>query len=157
VLNEHLSEAGFTSFEAEYAATAGYDRGSGYMVMQKRGIQTLFFGGNPPTAFSPELLDYGDSIKQPFPAGELVSSYTLLDAFGPFEGPIQYLLPENDFFICGGDCNGVYSLKDLKKAFPKAADIKVDIQPNTGHALPLHYNATAGFQLTFDFLAKHGL
>jgi hypothetical protein len=45
----------------------------------------------------------------------------------------------------------------LNKTYPHATAIEVAIQPNTGHALPLHNNATAGFQLTFEFLAKHGL
>ena len=89
--------------------------------------------------------------------GELASSFFLLQAHGNFSGRIQYLLPELDFFICGGDCKTIANKTALEQTWPNAAAIDVVIQPNTGHALPLHNNATAGFQLAFDFLANHGL
>ena len=80
-----------------------------------------------------------------------------MKASGPFAGPIQYVLPELDFFICAGDCKGVYTIEGLQAVHPNASDIEVVIQPNTGHALPLHLNCTAGFQLSWDFLSRHGL
>lgn len=160
LLTEHLASAGATSFSAEYAATSSppFDRPSGYVVCQKSGIQNIFFGGNPKTAFTPELLDYGNDIKQPVPIGEFASAFWLIGNYGPsFKAPVQYLLPEFDFYVCRGDCNGLANLTTLAQTYPNATDIEVAIQPNTGHALPLHNNATAGFQLTFDFLARHGL
>ena len=143
-----------------YAATADppYDRPSGYVVPQKTGIQTVFFGGNPATAFTKEQIDYGNAIKQPIPVGELASSYSLVGVPGPdFKGPIQYMLPEFDFFVCGGDCKGAYSLTQPNGMYPDASALEVYIQPKTGHALPLHTNATAGFQVSFDFLDRNGL
>ncbi|KAE9364193.1 alpha/beta-hydrolase [Stipitochalara longipes BDJ] len=160
LLTEYLASAGSTSFSVEYAATSSppFDRPSGYVVCQKSGIQNIFFGGDPTTAFTPELLDYGNSIKQPVPIGEFASAFWLIGNQGSsFKGPVQYLLPELDFYVCRGDCKGLANLTTLWQTYPNAADIKVNIQPNTGHALPLHNNATAGFQLTFDFLDTHGL
>lgn len=158
--NKYLGKAGMASFGAKYAATNSppYHRPSGYIVCQKTGIQTVFFAGNPHTAFTEEMLNYGDSIKQPVPIGEFASAYHVLRLDGSsFHAPVQYMLPEFDFYICGGDCKGVADMEELKGIFPNATAIEVAIQPNTGHALPLHNNATAGFQVTFDFLARHGL
>ncbi|KAF3491498.1 uncharacterized protein GIQ15_01015 [Arthroderma uncinatum] len=158
--SKYLGKAGMASFNAQFAPTSStpFDRPSGYVVCQKSGIQTIFFAGNPKTAFTKEMLDYGDAIKQPVPIGEFSSAYRIIGLPGPdFKGPIQYMLPEFDFYICAGDCKGIYDLEELKKTYPKAADIEVAIQPNTGHAFTLHNNATAGYQVTYDFLAKNGL
>jgi pimeloyl-ACP methyl ester carboxylesterase len=158
--NPHLGNAGMASFNARYAATSSppFHRPSGYVVCQKTGIQTIFFAGNPDTAFTQEMLDYGDAIKQPVPIGEFASAYHIrgLDA-SSFNAPVQFMLPEFDFYICGGDCRGVPNMDELEKTYHNATAIEVAIQPNTGHALPLHNNATAGFQVTFDFLARNGL
>jgi hypothetical protein len=139
-------------------SAAPFDRPSGYVVSKKNGVQTVFFGGNPKTAFTAELLDYADSIKQPAPVGELTSFLSPVGSnTQQFRAPLQYVLAEFDLGICGGDCKGVTNMTVLKGMFSHATDIAVDIQPNTGHGFPLHNNATAGFQLTFDFLAANGL
>jgi pimeloyl-ACP methyl ester carboxylesterase len=160
LLTQNLASAGSTSFSVDYAATSSpsFDRPSGYVVCKKSGIQNIFFGGNPKTAFTPELLDYGNDIKQPVPIGEFASAFWLIGNYGPsFKAPVQYLLPEFDFYICRGDCKGLANVTALAQTYPNATEIEVAIQPNTGHALPLHNNATAGFQLTFDFLSRNGL
>ncbi|KAH7086602.1 hypothetical protein FB567DRAFT_580703 [Paraphoma chrysanthemicola] len=152
-----LASTGSTTFSVEYAGKK-YDRPSGYVVCKENGIQNIFFGGNTSTAFTPELLTYGDSIKQPVPIGEFASAFWLLGKPGlDFKGPVQYLLPESDFYICRGDCKDLAKVEELNATWPKASAIEVVIQPNTGHALPLHNNATAGFQLTYDFLGRNGL
>lgn len=159
-LGPNLGSAGATSWSVEYAASSNppYDRASGYVVCKKNGIQNIFFGGDVHTAFTPELLDYGNELKQPAAVGEFASAFTLLGKYGPsFTGPVQYLLPEFDFYVCRGDCNGVANMTVLEQTYPNASAIEVVIQPNTGHALPLHNNATAGFQLIYDFLGGHGL
>ncbi|KAH7396601.1 hypothetical protein DE146DRAFT_756312 [Phaeosphaeria sp. MPI-PUGE-AT-0046c] len=160
VVNEYLGSLGSIPFSAEYAATSSppYDRPSGYVVCKKNGIQNIFFGGDLNTSFTPELLDYGNEIKQPFPLGEWTSAYTVISGGGPsFAGPLQLVLAELDFGICQGDCNGLTNETILQGMYPHATAVQAVIQPNTGHALPLHNNATAGFQLTYDFLAKNGL
>lgn len=160
LLTESLASTGSTTFSVEYAATSShpYNRSSGYVVCKKDGIQNIFFGGNPKTAFTQELLNYGDDIKQPVPIGEFASAFWLFGRYGPsFKAPVQYLLPEFDFYICRGNCNGLANLTTLANTYPNATAIEVAIQPNTGHALPLHHNATAGFQLIHDFLKRNGL
>ena len=142
--NKCFGATGFSSWYAQYAATAGWDRGSGYVVNQKSGIQVLFFGGDPASAFTKELLDYGDSIKQPIPVGEFASGTQIGGRPGTgLKAPKQFVLPEFDFFICGGDCKGLTNVTVLRKTWPAASDLELVIQPNTGHALPFHKNATA--------------
>jgi pimeloyl-ACP methyl ester carboxylesterase len=160
VYTKFLGSAGSVAFAVEYAATGNppFDRSSGYVVAQRSGIQNIFFAGDPKTAFTPELLDYGVSLKQPVPIGEFASAYNILARPGEsFVAPVQFLLPEFDFYVCRGDCKDIITKDELYKSYPNATDIDLVIHPNTGHALPLHNNATAGFQLSFDFLKKHGL
>ena len=150
VPNIHLGANGASSWGVSYAR----NRPSGYVVASKPGISTFFFAGN----FDEQLLDIGDATKQPIPISEIASGYTILTATGPnFTGPVQYMLAEKDFGICAGDCKGVANTTVLRGIFPVAAEIDVYVQPNTGHALPLHKNATAGFQVSFDFLKRNGL
>ncbi|KAK7887907.1 hypothetical protein LTR67_009301 [Exophiala xenobiotica] len=157
---KYLGAPGMASWGVDFAATSSppFNRSSGYVVCQKSGIQNLFFGGNPDTAFTPEMLDYGDSLKQPVPIGELASAFHIIGLQGPgLKAPVQFMLAEFDFYICGGDCKGAYDLQDLKDTYPNAAVVEDYIQPNTGHAFTLHNNATAGYQVTFDFLDRNGL
>ena len=159
VLTEYLGSVGYSPWSAQYAPLGDipFDRTPGYITAQKSGIQNVFFAGDPHTAFIRELLDYGDAIKQPIPVGELASGYKLLGLPGDnYTGPIHFMLAEFDFFICAGDCKGVTNATALAQTYPKAAAIEVDIQPNTGHAFPLHNNATAGFEVSFDFLKRNG-
>ncbi|KAJ9620653.1 hypothetical protein H2203_007862 [Taxawa tesnikishii (nom. ined.)] len=160
LLTEYLANAGSTSWAVEYPSTScpPFDRPSSYVVCSKVGIQNIFFGGNPATAYTSALLDYGNAIEQPAPIGEFASAFWLLGNYGPsFTAPVQYLLPENDFYVCRGDCKGLANVTTLAQTYPNATSIEVAIQPNTGHALPLHNNATAGFQVIFDFLERHRL
>jgi pimeloyl-ACP methyl ester carboxylesterase len=160
VLNKYLGKCGMAAFAVNYAGSPPFNRPSGYVVCQKSGIQNIYFAGDPDTAFTKEMLDYGDAIKQPVPIGEFASAYHIIGLEGPsLKAPVQYMLAEFDFYICGGDCKGLPETdpKALAKTYPNAAVIEVAIQPNTGHAFTLHNNATAGYQITFDFLARNGL
>lgn len=156
--NKYLGKPGMASFNVKFAGSAPYHRPSGYVVCQKSGIQNVFFGGSLKTAFTQEMLDYGDATKQPVAIGEIPSAYHTRGLDGSsFNAPVQYFLAEKDFFICGGDCNGIANMTALEAAYPNATAIEVAIQPNTGHAFPLHNNATAGYNVMFDFLARNGL
>ncbi|KAF2425554.1 alpha/beta-hydrolase [Tothia fuscella] len=158
ILSKYLGMVGTTAFSPLFGGVSPYNRPSGYIVCSKTGIQNIFFGGNLTTAYSTAMLDYGNAIKQPFAVGELASAFNIIGLPGPgLKAPVQYVLAEFDFYICAGDCKGLADPKVLAATYPNAKEIEVVIQPNTGHAFTLHNNATAGYQLTFDFLAKHGL
>jgi hypothetical protein len=40
---------------------------------------------------------------------------------------------------------------------PNSSAVEVAVQPNMGHALPLHLNATGSFEVVFGFLGRNGL
>lgn len=166
--NSHLTDTTVTSFGYELAsendpATFG-DRPSGYIVPgTASAVQTIFFWDKPSESgdvggFEPALLRYGNSIKQPVTIGELITVSTLNLGVAPeFKGPLQYMEPEHDFAICGGDCKNTYSLDTLKLLYPQATDVNVYLQPDTGHGLTFHRNARSGYQVTLDWLDKNGL
>ena len=71
----------------------------------------------------------------------------------------------NDLPYCGGDClaTGDPALASIpaavRKNFPNvpAADFEAYIQPNTGHGINFHYNATAAYKVAQEFLRSKGL
>jgi len=42
-------------------------------------------------------------------------------------------------------------------SFPNASAFEAYIQPNTGHGLAFHYNATAGYSVIQNYLKAHSL
>lgn len=103
-------------------------------------------------------MNYANKIKQPITVGEYDSISQLNLGYGPaFQGALQYMEAEFDFAICDGDCRNTYELASLKQIYPHAKAIEAYIQPGSGHGLTLHRNATAGYEVTFDFLARNGL
>ena len=160
VYGKYLGKPGMATMALDFAATSTppFNRSSGYLVCQRSGIQNIFFGGDLNTAFTPEMLNYGDSIKQPVAIGEFASAFQIIGLPGPgLKAPVQFMFAEYDFYICDGDCKGAYDLQDLKNTYPNATAVEAYIQPKTGHAFTLHNNATAGYQVTFDFLDRNGL
>lgn len=66
----------------------------------------------------------------------------------------QYDLP-----FCGGECAGVidgpYSVAPY--VFPNATIFQTYIQPNVGHGLNLHTNASSGYDVINSFLHTNNL
>ena len=139
-----------------------------------------------PGYFDPEILQYSEKTKQPIAPGEILTSGAGL-SLSNFQGPVlvitgcksiesrTILLPlrianlasiiANDLPFCGGDCfaTGNPSLPSIPaamiKAFPKIKPEKFAayIQPNMGHSINLHYNATGAYMVINGFLKKQGL
>jgi pimeloyl-ACP methyl ester carboxylesterase len=156
LLTENLASAGSTTFSLGYASALNL---SGYVEGSAAGVQSVFFGGNTSTAFTPELLAYGNSIKQPLPIGEIASAFWLLgNPASNSTSPVLYQLPEFDFYVCRGDCKGLADEDVLREMYhPNSSAVEVAVQPNMGHALPLHRNATGSFEVVFGFLGRNGL
>ncbi|OAQ64717.1 alpha/beta-Hydrolase [Pochonia chlamydosporia 170] len=150
----------FSEFGYEYApehdARRFGDRSSGYVVQAtKTNIQQLFLKKG---SFEPELLRYAEAIKQTASVGEMLSGGAFVGHAAPsFSGPVQFFLGEYDVPICAGDCKNTYDMEVLKKLYPKATDVSVYLQPETGHGLTLSRNATAGYDVMFSYLEEHGL
>ena len=69
----------------------------------------------------------------------------------------QFFNGEFDNFICIGDCREIYDGEATKGLFPAASNITPYLQPNTGHALALASNASAGYEVMLQYLASQGL
>jgi hypothetical protein len=66
---------------------------------------------------------------------------------------------DSDLIFCGSDCHGIVDgpTSSTPKVFPVAKPLEVYIQPNTGHGMNLHFNATGWYGAVQDFLGKNGL
>lgn len=117
----------------------------------------FFYPGN----FDPRILAFGDKIKQPVTVGELLTIGGIPKQ-SRFTGPALIITGSNDLPFCGGDCLATGGTEisipaAAKVAFPSVKAFSAVLQPNTGHGLNLHYNATGGYKQIADFLEKHVL
>ncbi|KAJ8112559.1 hypothetical protein OPT61_g5099 [Boeremia exigua] len=146
---------GYNQSLFQYNYPSGYFANSDLTALQ---YSFLF-----PGQYDVGLAVAGEKTKQPVTAGELL---TIGNAPGPslFTGPVLVLTGQHDVPFCGGNCYGVLPDSNATSipagavaAFPSASAFEAYIQPNAGHGLNFHYNATAGYQVVQDFLARNGL
>lgn len=72
-----------------------------------------------------------------------------------------------DLVFCGGNCLATAGFDPtlpsipaaVKNSFPgvDASNFSAYIQPNMGHGINLHYNATGAYKVILDFLNARGL
>lgn len=140
--------------------------------------QFLFF---LPGYFDPGALLAGELTKQPVTVGELLTlgSIPMMNAYA---GPVLIVtgckctLPcaymtvltitiANDLPYCGGNCfaTGNPALASIPAAaamsFPNvpSTNFEAYIQPNSGHGINFHYNATGAYDVINTFLNSKGL
>jgi pimeloyl-ACP methyl ester carboxylesterase len=102
-----------------------------------------------------------EQTKQPVTIGELVTIGNA-PAKSSFTGPVLVFTGEKDQPFCGFDClttgtDAANIPAEGVAQFPSASAFEAYLQPNTGHGLTAHYNATAGYKVIQDWLAGHGL
>ncbi|KAL3490944.1 Alpha/Beta hydrolase protein [Aspergillus germanicus] len=131
----------------------GYD--SGYVTWGNEYDNQCAFYTYP--FFDTNVLKQAERIKAPFAISELLSFASVPLAAPNFTAPVLMLSGQADLPFCGGDCTGVLegpaSLSPF--VFPNAEPLASYIQPNTGHALNLHYNASAAYQVIHGFVKEH--
>jgi len=59
-----------------------------------------------------------------------------------------------DLILCGADCNDVVPGPLSPLLFPNASTFEGYLQPDTGHGMNLHYNATGTYGVIMDFLER---
>lgn len=138
-----------------------YNYPSGYFASSD--LTTLQYAFLFPDQYDVGLALEGEKTKQPVTAGELLTIGTA-PASSPFTGPVLVITGQHDVPFCGGNCYGTAQGIDaanipagVTAAYPAASVFEAYIQPNTGHGLNFHYNATAGYQVIQDFLGSNGL
>lgn len=172
VLNTNISSSTVESVLNMYSLTdyvvglksssPSLDYPAGYLTNANIGAnQYLFF---LPGFFDPGLLLVAENTKQPVTIGELLTlgSPPMMNAFA---GPVLIITGSNDLPYCGGNCfaTGNASLPSIPAAaamnFPMvpSGDFTAYIQPNSGHGINLHYNATGAYDVIQTFLQSKGL
>ncbi len=70
---------------------------------------------------------------------------------------LQFFNGEFDNYVCIGDCRNVYDEEVTKGLFPAVSNIATYLQPNTGHALTVATNASAGYEVIMQYLDSQWL
>ncbi|KAF2810169.1 uncharacterized protein BDZ99DRAFT_520255 [Mytilinidion resinicola] len=114
-----------------------------------------------PSNIDPEILYYSEQQKQHYTVGEILSLGGTPEV-SSFSGPVQIVTGNQDAIYCSGDCmaTGLPNVSSIPAAagkyFPNAKPFSAYLQPNTGHAINLHYNATAAYKEISEFLVANG-
>lgn len=157
-----LNMYSLTDYVAGLSISPGLDYPAGYLTNANIGAnQYLFF---LPGFFDPGILLVGENTKQPVTVGELLT-LTSAPPTNAFAGPVLIITGSNDLPYCGGNClaTGNASLPSIPAAavtsFPNvpSSNFTAYIQPNSGHGINLHYNATGAYDVIQTFLQSKGL
>jgi pimeloyl-ACP methyl ester carboxylesterase len=98
-----------------------------------------------------------EARKQPFTAGWLIEGSLLPVNATKFAGPVMYIVGSNDLIFCGGNCTTLLNSTSLAvESYSSSSDVTTYIQPNTGHAINVHYNATGAYEVMLDWAKGHG-
>ena len=134
---------------------------NGYIIASNApALQALFFA---PGFFDWRgLLPLAELTKQPATVGELLTIG--IASNNSFAGPVLVLTGDQDTPFCGGNCRftgdpSIPSIPStLQRSFPNVPKNKylTYIQPNTGHGINLHYNATGAYDVMNRFFAGTG-
>ncbi|KAF9888573.1 hypothetical protein FE257_008505 [Aspergillus nanangensis] len=111
--------------------------------------------------FDPNILTYVENIKKPITVGELLTIASV-PTTSDFKGPVLVLTASNDLPFCGGDCyntggSGESVPEGVKKSFPNSKAFHAQIQPNMGHGINLHYNASGAYNYIATWLKASGM
>ncbi|KAE8452475.1 hypothetical protein EG329_000377 [Mollisiaceae sp. DMI_Dod_QoI] len=116
-----------------------------------------------PHYYDPAILTLAENTKQPVTLGEILTLGSL-PMMNNFAGPVLVITGSNDLPFCGGDCLATGGAASsipamVKMNFPNVAESNFTayIQPNTGHGINLHYNATGAYAVINEFLNSKGL
>ena len=133
-----------------------HNRSSGYVTWADEFANQYSFFEYP--YFEPAVLAYAEATKYPVTVGELISQTGLNTTAEAFRGPVLYLAAEHDLIFCGYNCDGNFlgPNSSAVKAFGASAGVEVYIQPNSGHAINLHKNATAAFDVVQGWAKRNG-
>lgn len=131
------------------------NRSSGFLTWGDKYDNQYSFFSYP--YFDPKVLTYAESTKFPFTIGEFLSQSALNFSASAFTGDVLYVAAQHDLIFCGGDCVGLFGTQSAaKQAFPNAKSWEEYIQPNVGHGINLHYNASGAYEVIMNWAEKHG-
>ncbi|KAI1622053.1 Alpha/Beta hydrolase protein [Exophiala viscosa] len=107
--------------------------------------------------FDDNVLNYGESGKWPFTLGEFLSAALVPLQAPSFKGPVLYLAAEADLIFCASNCTTFFGPTSAEvTAFNGSSSVETYIQPNVGHGINLHYNATGAYNVVMNWASRHG-
>lgn len=107
--------------------------------------------------FDPAVLDRAEAAKYPFTVGEFLSIAALPVAAPAFKGPTLYLAAEADLIFCASNCTGLFGADSVAiQGFNASSSVEAYIQPNVGHGINLHKNATGAYTYIQNWADRHG-
>jgi pimeloyl-ACP methyl ester carboxylesterase len=107
--------------------------------------------------FDPAVLERSEATKYPFTVGEFLSLQALPVAAPDFPGPVLYLDGQADLIFCASNCTGLYGEDSVAvQGFNGSKSVETYLQPNTGHGINLHYNATGAYNVILNWAQRHG-
>ncbi|KAH8756513.1 hypothetical protein BGZ57DRAFT_27524 [Hyaloscypha finlandica] len=134
---------------------------NGYLITSNiEGNKLQFF---KPHYYDPAILELAERTKQPVTEGELLTLASL-PMMNNFAGPVMLISGDADLPYCGSNCLATGGVAEsipamVKMNFPNVAtsNFSAVIQPNSGHGINLHYNATGAYDVINTFLNSKGL
>lgn len=134
---------------------------NGYLITSDIGANKYQF--LKPHYYDPAILELTKRTKQLVTEAELLTLASL-PMMNKFAGPVMVIDGDADLPYCGSNClamggNATSIPATVKRNFPSVADSNFStvIQPNTGHGIDLHYNATGAYNVISKFLNSKGL
>lgn len=108
--------------------------------------------------FDPAVLAFAEATKYPFTVGEFLSAGAIPSQAPNFKGPVLYVAAQADLIFCASNCTGLFGATSAAiQAFNGSSSVEAYIQPNAGHGINLHKNATGAYNVIMDWASKHGL
>ncbi|EME83857.1 uncharacterized protein MYCFIDRAFT_214526 [Pseudocercospora fijiensis CIRAD86] len=104
-------------------------------------------------AFVPEVLAESEKIKQPTGVGEIltIGSWEAKD----FSAPVLVFAGEYDQAACESYCTTTFFDDETAPLFPAAKPFDIYVQPDAGHGMNLHHNATGAYKVIQDCIEKN--
>lgn len=134
---------------------------AGYMVSSDAAANKYLF--LKPGCYDASILTYAEKTKQTVTPGELLTLGSL-PMVNRFAGPVMVMVGDADLPYCGSDCFATGGVADslaaaVAESFPNVvgADFEAYVQPDAGHGINLHYNATGAYGVWLDWLGERGL
>jgi pimeloyl-ACP methyl ester carboxylesterase len=107
--------------------------------------------------FDTAVLDRAEATKYPFTVGEFLTASTLPVAAPNFQGPVLYVAAQSDLIFCASNCTGLFGPESIAvEGFNGSSSVETYIQPNVGHGINLHHNATGAYNVILDWADRHG-
>lgn len=107
--------------------------------------------------FDPAVLDRAEATKYPFTIGEFLSLAALPVVAPNFSGPVLYVAAQADLIFCASNCTGLFGPESVAvQGFSGSSSVETYIQPNVGHGINLHHNATGAYNVILDWASRHG-